>query len=493
MTDIPIGDIPAIPMGDIPAYYAIKKANEVCLTYPEGSLTWQQLDQNSSKRAQAFDNLGVKQDDLVTVALPNSLAFHETMFALWKLGATPHVISYALTPQEITEIVDLANPKLTIGIEESLLSGHTAIPADLATEEYSGHAMNSKVAKHWRAMSSGGSTGRPKIIVEHNPALWGFDAAIVNMPMNSCVLNTGPLYHTSPFTWSHVALFQGNHLVGMDKFNANEALLLIEKYSVRWTAMVPTMMLRIWKLSSEVKQAYDLTSIETVLHLAAPMPIWLKEKWIDWLGAERILELYGGTESIGTTIISGPEWLEHKGSVGKANTDNVKILNDKGDECKRGEPGNICFERPPGTTAQYHYVGAKPILVKARWESLGDIGWMDEQGYLYLADRKADMIISGGANIYPAEVESALMEHPAVDTAVVIGIPDDDMGQTVHAIICLIDNCSVGLTEDSLREFLLARLVRYKTPRSYEFVDHPPRDDAGKTRRSQLIKERTNK
>lgn len=492
MTEIPMGNTPAIPMGDIPAYYAERRGFETCLTYPEGSLTWEQLEQNSNRLARAFADLGVEQDDLVTVALPNGLAFHETMFAVWKLGATPHVVSSALTRQEIIEIVELANPKLAIGFEEGLVTGRPAIGSDFSAADYSDTPIEAKVATHWRAMSSGGSTGRPKIIVEHNPSLWGFSFPLVNFPENHCVLNPGPLYHSGPFAWSHIALFQGNHLVGMRRFDASEALVLIEKHRVNWVQMVPTMMHRIWKLRVEEKQRHDLGSLKTVLHMAAPMPVWLKEKWIAWLGAERILELYGGTEAIGVTIISGEEWLAHKGSVGKTVAGVIKILDDEGNECSPGTPGNVCFETPVGAEPQYHYIGAKAMRIAKGWETLGDMGWMDSEGYLYLADRKTDMIISGGANIYPAEVEAALLEHPGVDTAVVIGMPHEDLGQAVHAIVHPLAEWWGRLDEEQMRAFMEQRLVRYKTPRTYEFVDHKLRDDAGKTRRSRLVSERTN-
>lgn len=491
MVDIPMGEKAPIPMGDVPAHYANLKGDDICLTYPEGTLTWLELESSCNRMARGFKAYGVGQNDLVTVALPNSLFFHQVVFALWKLGAIPHIISPNLTSKEIKEIVALAEPSLCVGVEAELAGGCQSVGEHDDFSSFSADPVPACAGDHWRAMSSGGSTGRPKIIVDHNPSLWGFSYPLLNFPENACVLNPGPLYHSGPMSWTTIALCQGNHLVGMRKFEAGEVLRLIEQYQVNWVQLVPTMMHRIWNLGEVERARYDLSCLKTVLHMAAPMPVWLKEQWIDWLGAERILELYGGTEALGLTVISGEEWLAHKGSVGKPIMGTIKILDDLGNDCKPGERGNVCFEIPGEQGGSYHYIGATAMLIKPGWETLGDMGSMDEEGYLYLADRKTDMVISGGANVYPAEVEAALMEHPGVEEAVVIGLPDADLGQRVHGIIKAIDSNGGGPTEEDLRHFLQVRLVRYKTPRSYEFVDHTLRDDAGKIRRPQLIKERT--
>lgn len=490
MTEIPMGEVTPIPMGDIPAYYAARQAESACIVYPDATLTWGELERESSRLARAFEACGVVQDDLVTIALPNCIRFHVVLFALWKLGATPHIISPALTSHERREIVELAAPRVVVGIDPREAGGLTSLAADFDTSAYSDASMASKVATHWRAMSSGGSTGRPKIIVEHNPSLWGFAYPLFDFPVGGCVLNPGPLYHSGPFAWSAVALFQGNLLIGMTRFDATETLDLIDRHGVNWVQLVPTMMHRIWKLPEAERQHFSLKSLRTVLHMAAPMPVWLKEQWIAWLGPERVMELYGGTESIGITVITGGEWLAHKGSVGRPIAGEIRILNDDGSECAAGESGNVCFGVPPGSRASYHYIGARPNVIAEGWETIGDIGWMDEDGYLYLADRKADMIISGGANIYPAEVEAALMEYPGVEGAVVVGLPHEDLGQVVHAIVKPFPDWKERLDVDALRDFLTGRLVRYKTPRSYEFVEHGLRDDAGKIRRSRLATER---
>ncbi len=213
--------------------------------------------------------------------------------------------------------------------------------------------------------------------------------------------------------------------------------------------------------------------------MAAPCPEWLKEAWIDLVGAETLMELYGGTEGQASSIISGTEWLAHRGSVGKPLTGQMRVLDADGNVAPAGEIGEIYMRPFDGMAPTYHYIGAEARELDG-WESLGDMGWMDEEGYVYLSDRRTDLILSGGANIYPAEVEAAIDEHPNVLSSLVVGIPDEDLGQRVHAIVQL----DGDVTADELLVHLQDRLVRYKIPRSFEFVDEPLRDDAGKARRT---------
>jgi bile acid-coenzyme A ligase len=253
--------------------------------------------------------------------------------------------------------------------------------------------------------------------------------------------------------------------------------------------MVPTMMLRIWRLPDEERAKRDLSSVKGILHLAAPCPPWLKEAWIEWLGPEVIWELYAGTEAQGVTVIGGAEWMAHKGTVGKPFPGTMRILDpETHDELPPGEIGEV-WMHPFGDAATYRYIGAEARRDDEGWESLGDMGSMDADGYLYLADRRTDMILVGGANIYPAEVEAALDEHPAVASCCVIGLPDEDLGQRVHAILEL-DPGAAAPTDDDLRRFLAERLSPTKIPRTFEVVDGTIRDDAGKVRRSALREER---
>ena len=240
-----------------------------------------------------------------------------------------------------------------------------------------------------------------------------------------------------------------------------------------------------------MRNAYDVSSLQIVFHMAAPMPPWLKEKWIEWLGPERIYELYGGTEAQGATIISGVEWLEHRGSVGKiGETARLRIIGEDGNEVATGETGEIYFLPNDGAGSTYHYLGAEPKRRADGWESLGDIGRLDAEGYLYLGDRLADMILRGGANIYPAEVEAAVTEHPEVRSCVVVGLPDPEFGQRVHAILELDGSTDAQAVADGMAAFLADRLSRYKHPESFEVVTDGLRDDSGKVRRTLLRDER---
>ncbi len=225
--------------------------------------------------------------------------------------------------------------------------------------------------------------------------------------------------------------------------------------------------------------------------MASACPVWLKEAWIDWIGPERIFELYGGTEGQGMTIISGSDWLSHKGSVGKAQGGaRLRVLDEAGADCAPGEIGEIYLLPEGGPNSTYHYIGASAKML-GDWESLGDMGYLDNEGFLYIVDRRTDLIVAGGANIYPAEVEAALDEHPDIRSSIVIGLPDADLGQKVHAIVQLSPEAEGRIDAAALAAFLGARLARYKVPRSFEFTREFLRDDAGKARRSKLRDERS--
>jgi bile acid-coenzyme A ligase len=227
-----------------------------------------------------------------------------------------------------------------------------------------------------------------------------------------------------------------------------------------------------------------LPSLRMMLHMAAPCAPWLKVAWIGWLGSERVWEYYGTTEATGSTMISGTDWLAHRGSVGRVREGyELKILDETGQERPAGEVGEIYFRPRGGAGSTYHYLGSTPRRV-GEWESPGDLGCVDEDGYLYLSDRRNDLIISGGANIYPAEVEAVIDAHPAVRTSAVIGLPDEEWGARVHAIVQPVEGA--GLDDSELLEFVAGRLARFKLPKSVEFTSEPLRDEAGKVRRAAL-------
>jgi bile acid-coenzyme A ligase len=292
----------------------------------------------------------------------------------------------------------------------------------------------------------------------------------------------GPLYHNGPFGTALAAVSQGAHLVVMPRFDAEGTLREIAAHRASWIYVVPTMMSRIWRLPDETRAQYDVSSLKTLWHLAAPCPPWLKEAFIEWMGPEVIMELYAGTEAQAVTVISGTEWLTHRGSVGQVRAGSMKAVDEAGDELPPGQVGEIYMRRAEGAPETYRYLGATARTLPGGWESLGDIGSFDAEGYLYLADRRTDMILVGGSNVYPAEIEAAIDEHPQVQSSAVVGLPDEDMGNVIHAIV----QPRPGLTLDALHAHLAERLVTYKRPRTIEFIDEPLRDEAGKVRRSQL-------
>jgi bile acid-coenzyme A ligase len=298
------------------------------------------------------------------------------------------------------------------------------------------------------------------------------------MQQDSVQLVCGPLYHNGPFTQSMMGIFLGHHIVVLPRFDPVAALEAIETYRVEWVNLVPTMMLRMWRILADHPNRYDLSSLKLVWHMAAPCPAWLKEEWMCLVGEDKVMELYSATEAVASTVISGREWKEHRGSVGKPVNGKMRILDSEGRGVLTGEIGEIFMRGEDNTPPPYHYIGAESRTING-WESFGDLGWFDRDGYLYLSDRRTDLILSGGANVYPAEVESALLEHPSVESCVVIGLPDDDLGQRVHAVI----QTRNSVSDDELREFLFERIVGYKIPRSFRFVSEPLRDDAGKIRR----------
>ncbi len=481
-----------IPMADVPRWYAERKPRDtIAISHGEDTLTWEQLERNANARARAFAAKGVKPGDFVAIGLPNSNLFFETTFAVWKCGATPTSLSWRLPRGEAAAVLEILQPALVVGGEADWNAANR-LPADFVPAGFSDEPINNPVARYWKAMTSGGSTGRPKVILDHQPAVLETTAeASLGISLGVSLLNPGPLYHNAPFLLSHLGLFAGGRVTGMVKFDAEEALRLIEANKVQWVNFVPTMMHRIWALPEDVRNRYDLSSLQIVFHMAAPMPPWLKEKWIEWLGPEKIYELYGGTERQGACVISGVEWLAHKGSVGKiGETAKLRIIGEDGNDVPPGETGEIYFLPNDGAGSTYHYLGAQPKRRADGWESLGDIGRLDAEGYLYLGDRLADMILRGGANIYPAEVEAAVSAHPDVRSCVVVGLPDPEFGQRVHAIIELTEQASAQAVADSMGEFLSQRLSRYKHPESFEIVSVGLRDDSGKVRRTLLRDER---
>lgn len=411
-------------------------------------------------------------DDLVAFARPNGPEFIALAFGIYRAGATPAPISGKITPHERSAILSVMQPRLFVSPGEA--------PDDAAPRLASaGH-----VAASWKACTSGGSTGVPKVIVDGRLA--GFPEAtdFIGIPSGSCVLVPGPLYHNAPFSAAVFALWKGSAIVTMDKFDAEGALGLIDAEGATWALMVPTMMHRVMALPPASRERHDLSRWTMVVHTAAPMAPWLKQAWIDAFGPDHIWEVYGATEGLVRCWIGGREWLERPGSVGRPiGGGRLRILAEDGHECGVGEQGEIFAMPPGGPGSTYRYIGAERRADADGWESVGDIGRLDADGYLYLADRRTDLIIAGGVNIWPAEVEAAILRHPAVRSCAVVGRPHPDLGQAVHA---LVEADAGALDLGGLSLFLNPWLAREKHPRSLETQDNPVRDDAGKVRKSQL-------
>jgi bile acid-coenzyme A ligase len=457
------------------------------LTYRDETLTRAEFVQRVEGLAAVFAERGVTQGSTVTIGLPNSVGFVLSMFATWALGAVPNPISDRLPPPERAAIVDLAKPDLVVGVPSAESGSRPvleAVPAQLPAGEFT-----PGVSPDWKLMTSGGSTGRPKLIAASQAAVFesvGSAGALICLRPDGCVLMTGPLAHNGPFVVATIGLLLGNHVVLMPRFDPAETLRLVSRHRVTYLLLVPTMMLRIWRLPEEVRLAADVSSLEVAFHLAAPCPAWLKQAWIDWLGPEKVVELYGGTELQAVTLINGTEWLAHPGSVGRTVLGEIEIRDPGGRPVPVGEEGELWMRRGPQAPSPYRYVGATARSAADGWESLGDIGKVDADGYVYITDRLADMMLVGGANVYPAEIEAALDEHPAVRSCCVFGLPDEDLGNIPYAIVEL----SVPVADEDLLAHLRQRLAPYKLPRVIERATAPLRDDAGKVRRSALRAER---
>lgn len=466
---------------------AAERPDAVAVSCQGESITRADLLERGGDLAVHLQGLGVGTGDLVTVALPNSIDWFVSYVAIWLLGATPQPVSSRLPQRELEALIDLADPPVVIGAPDGAVQGRHTIPAGFRAPRADASTLPDVISPAWKAPTSGGSTGRPKLIVSGDPAVMDETAPPpLMMDPGGCLVMPGPLYHNGPAVWSWQALLNGLSVALMPRFDAEGTLAEIEQHRGSVLYMVPTMMKRIWRLPEDVRLRYDLSSLRVVWHLAEPCPEWLKQCWIDWLGPERIMELYAGTEAQTATVITGAEWLAHRGSVGRAQPGTVMITDDDGNEVPTGEMGEVWMRSLRGTPT-YRYVGATARTREGGWESLGDMGRLDADGYLYLGDRASDMILSGGANIYPAEVEAAIQEHPAVQSCAVIGLPDEDKGAVIHAII----EANAGqVGEDELRSFLAERLVTYKIPRTFEYVDFPLRGDDGKVRRSALRAER---
>ena len=304
------------------------------ITCAGSTVTRRELERRTNRLARAYQQLGVTPDSFVTIGLPNTVEFLEAAIAAWKCGATPQPVSYRLPARERRAIIELAEPSLVVGVTPEDAVGHTAIPAGYEPDPgLSDAPLGEVAAASWKAPTSGGSTGRPKLIVSTQAALVESVepfARLLGMTDGDTVLITGPLYHNAPFLLSTCALVLGGHVVLMPRFDAESALQLVQEHAVDYLYAVPTMMGRIWRLPEEQRLGHDVSSLRVVMHMAAPCPPWLKQAWIDWLGPDRIWELYAATEVQAVTLLTGSEWLRHPGSVGRPVVGELQVLDPAG-------------------------------------------------------------------------------------------------------------------------------------------------------------------
>ncbi|NTY61324.1 AMP-binding protein [Mycolicibacterium sphagni] len=473
-------DIP--PIGTRLSQLAAEAPDRPVVSADGRTITRAELESASNRLARAYAELGVKQGDYVTIAVPNSIEWVLATVAVWKLGAIPQPLSPRLPDAEFEGLLDLVPRALLVGRADPR-GVVPSVDADFTgSPDLSDAPLPEAVSPVWKSLASGGSTGRPKLIEAGGDGRIPADLLAMSMgnePTDTQLLPV-PLSHNTGFTSAAIALLTGQHLVLMRRFDPEHFLRLVSDYRVNYLATVPTILQRLLPVYHANPDAYDLSSLRRLWHLAAPCPPNIKEAWIELLGPDAVWELYGGTELQALTFISGSEWLTHRGSVGRVVAGEMKVLDDDGNQCPPGVIGEIYMRPPVGSAPTYRYIGS---TAKSRdgWDSLGDLGWFDDEGYLYLADRRVDMFTVGGRNVYPAEIENALAEHPAVLSCLVVGVPHEDLGQVPHALVH-IDGAAVGA--DEVAAFVAARLSDYKVPRTVEFVDTPLRDDAGKARRS---------
>ena len=469
---------------------AAERPDERVFTYVaddgnEQHFTWPELHRRSSQLAGALAERSLDVGDRLGIGLRNSPQFALAVLAAWKVGAVPVPMRWDLPDWELTRLREAINGKVHLAEED--LGWIDATAASAVPD------LPDVVSPQSNGICSSGSTGLPKVIVSNRPGL--YEPALTTpfaeqwgrtIPRPQTILVLGPMYHLNGF-YSLFNLIAGDHVVVLESFDAGRAIDAIENQRVSTFYCTPTMLKRMADLPDIGER--DLSSIEWMCQGAAPMPPYLVHRWAGLVGPDRLHMAYGMSEGLGLTAIRADEWMEHEGSVGRPARDTgVRVLDAEGNVAPPGQIGEIFMQSPlyGGST----YLGAgQPKMTDDGFCTVGDIGYLDEDGYLYLVDRRVDLIITGGANVYPAEVEIALMEHPKVADVVVIGVKDEEWGRRVHAIIEPAD-ADDPPTFDEIRAYAKSRLSAYKVPKSIEIVDRVPRSAATKVNRGALLAER---
>ncbi|QUR68383.1 class I adenylate-forming enzyme family protein [Mycobacterium spongiae] len=475
----------AIPFGTKLGELAEQRPGEIATTIvaPDGtahSLTFGQLDAQANQWGRALAGNGAHTGSRVALAIPNSQHLVLATLGCWKIGAVPIPMHWDLPEWERGRVRMVIEPAVVL--DES---SRWTLAARAAGE--SEEPVPTAISPMTNGICSSGSTGIPKVILNLAPSVWisqqgePFLAAWTPVARPQTIMVPAPMYHTNGFA-TFGFLLGGDRLVVLEKFDAALVVDTIERYRITNLTATPTMLNRIAALPDIGRR--DLSSIVFILQGAAVMPPTLLRTWFELLSPEQIVMAYGMTENLGLTALRGDEWLTHPGSVGRGFRDTeIRILDADGKPLCPGEDGDVYLRAP--MSAGYRYLGGAPPLPSTEdgFRCAGDIGHLDEDGYLYILDRRSDMIITGGANVFPAEVESALAGHPDIADVVVIGLPDPNWGRRVHAVI----QSAAPLTEPQVIEYAKDRLAPYKVPKTVEFVDAIPRTAATKVNRSAMI------
>ncbi|MDX6741495.1 class I adenylate-forming enzyme family protein [Actinocorallia sp. A-T 12471] len=450
------------------------------------SLTRRAVDEGANRWCRALGLRGAGAGDRVALAVPNSVDLVLAALGVWKAGAVPVPVRWDLPDWERGRVLAAIDPAVVVD------GDRLAEFRDLAAAQEPGAVPDLTSPQH-SGICSSGATGTPKVIVNERPALWSPELSRpflehwepVARPQT--ILVPGPMYHTNGFATLN-SLLGGDVLVVLERFDAALVLDVIERHAITTFTATPTMLQRI--AAVEGVAGRDLSSLRWILQGAAVMPPGLLRTWFDLLSPEQVVMAYGMTENLGLTALRGDEWLAHPGSVGRGSRGTeIRILDGNLDDVPVGELGEIYLRSPASGTYSYRGGAARLPATEDGFASGGDIGRLDEDGYLYIADRRVDMIVTGGANVFPAEVESALIEHPGIADVVVIGLADERWGRRVHAVV----EPSAGsgaVTEAEVVSFARARLAAYKVPKTVELVDRIPRTAATKVNRSAMVRER---
>ena len=472
----------------------------------EQAVTWKELEQRSRQCAAALVACGLKEGDAIAIFLENHVRYFEIIWAAFRIGLYYTTISRHLKADEVKYILQDCDAKAVFCSGQTLdnfdVDALTALPirrvildarrAGFENYEEFLASVDPQVTlpKSLQGMDfcySSGTTGLPKGIKRPLADANKFFAAKNDPRMrwkdfdsSSVYLSTAPFYHTAPVRWNMNVMKVGGSCVLMEKFDPLMALQAIERYGVTHAQWVPTMFIRLLRLSDEEKARFDLRSMRYAIHAAAPCPVSVKEQMIAWWGPI-LYEYYSGTELVGRTSLDSQEWLAHKGSVGRVEFGQVHIVDAAGEELPPGTPGVIYFSG--GGRFEYHKDPEKTrgAYNAKGWATYGDVGYLDQDGFLYLTDRLANTIVSGGVNIYPQEAENILAVHPAVADVAVVGVPNEEFGEEVKAVVQLRDPSAAS---DALAAELMAycrgKISAIKCPRSVDFVTELPRSESGK-------------